>query len=145
MSFRHLLDRIVMDKHEAFIKRWFREVWNEGKVSAIDELMHGGCVAEGLLPDQKHEGIEEFKKFHQLMCSAFSDFNITVDEVISTGKQVNGSWHGRVVHTGIFEGRPATGKQLQIRGTYEVTIVEGKLINGKNEWNYEDVLKQIDT
>jgi predicted ester cyclase len=144
MSFGHLLNRIVMDKNEALIKRWFSEVWNEGKVSAIDELMHTGCVAEGLLPDQKYEGIAEFKKFHNLMCSAFSDFNITVDEVISTGDHVRGSWHGTVMHTGEFQGRAATGKQLQIRGTYEVTIVEGKLVNGKNDWNYEDVLKQID-
>src|SRR5262249_52693226 len=120
------------------------EVWNEGKASAIDELMHNGAVAEGLLPDQRHEGTEEFKKFHELMCSAFSDFNITVDEVISAGDRVTGSWHGTVIHTGTFAGRPATGKRLQIRGTYEVTIVEGKLVNGKNEWNYDDVLKQID-
>jgi predicted ester cyclase len=144
MSFGLLLDTIAMDKNEVIIRRWFSEVWNDGDASVIDELMHPDTVAEGLLPDRKHEGREEFKKFHKSMSSAFSDFQITVDKVVSAGENVKGSWHGTVVHSGVFQGRAATGKRVQIRGTYEVTILEGKLVNGKNRWNYEEVLQQID-
>ncbi|MBV8968731.1 MAG: ester cyclase [Verrucomicrobia bacterium] len=133
-----------MDENEPLIKRWFTEVWNHGDASVIDELMVPSVVADGLLPGQRHEGREEFKKFHQMMCSAFSDFNLTVDDVLTTGPGVTGRWHGTVLHTGVFEGRAPTGRRIQIRGTYEITIVEGKLVNGKNEWNYDEVLQQID-
>ncbi|MBV8214563.1 MAG: ester cyclase [Verrucomicrobia bacterium] len=139
-----LLDTVTVDKNEMLIKRWFSEVWNHGDASVIDELMAPSVVADGLLPGQRHEGREEFKKFHKMMCSAFSDFNLTVDEVVSHGANVKGGWHGTVVHTGVFEGREPTGKRIQIRGTCEVTILEGKLVDGKNEWNYDEVLQQID-
>ena len=144
MSVPDFVRHYRMDENELLIKRWFTEVWNHGDASVIDELMVPSVVADGLLPGQRHEGREEFKKFHQMMCSAFSDFNLTVDDVLTTGPDVRGGWHGTVLHTGVFEGRAPTGRRIQIQGTYEVTIVEGKLVNGKNEWNYDEVLQQID-
>ena len=57
---------------------------------------------------------------------------------------MTGSWHGTVVHSGTFQGRAATGKRLEMRGTFEVTIVEGKIVNGGNRWNYDELLPQID-
>jgi predicted ester cyclase len=79
-----------------------------------------------------------------LLYSTFSDFDLTVDEVVSSGNHVTGSWHATVVHSGTFQGRAATGKRLEMRGTFEATIVDGKIINGSNRWNYEDLLPQID-
>jgi steroid delta-isomerase-like uncharacterized protein len=133
-----------MDQNEAIIRRWFSEVWNKGDASAIDELLAPGSVVDGLIPGQKHEGREEFKEFHKLMFSAFSDFDLTLDELVSSGDHVTGSWHGTVVHSGTFQGRPATGRRLEIRGTFEVTIVDGKIKNGSNQWNYDGLLPQMD-
>jgi SnoaL-like polyketide cyclase len=65
-----------MDQNEAIVRRWFSEVWNKGDASAIDELLAPGSVVDGLIPGQKHEGREEFKEFHKLMFSAFSDFDL---------------------------------------------------------------------
>ena len=140
----HLLHTIVMDKNETIIRRWFSEVWNKGDVSTIDDLLEPSAVVDGLLPDQKHEGREEFKEFHKLLYSTFSDFDLTVDEVVSSGNHVTGSWHGTVVHSGTFQDRTATGKRLEMRGTFEVTIVAGKIVNGSNRWNYDELLPHID-
>jgi predicted ester cyclase len=140
----HLLETIVMDKNETIIRRWFSEVWNKGDVSTIDDLLEPSAVVDGLLPDRKHKGREEFKEFHKSLYSTFSDFDVTVDEVVSSGNHATGSWHGTVVHSGTFQGRAATGKRLEMRGTFEVTIVEGKIVNGSNRWNYDELLPQID-
>jgi SnoaL-like polyketide cyclase len=48
------------------------------------------------------------------------------------------------VHSGTFQDRPATGKRLELRGTFEATIVAGKIANGSNQWNYQELLPQID-
>jgi predicted ester cyclase len=133
-----------MDQNETILRRWFSEVWNKGDTSTIDELLEPGAVISGLLPDQKHVGPEEFKDFHKLLYAAFSDFDFSVDQVVSSGDHVTGSWHGTVVHSGTFEGRAATGKRLELRGTFEGTIVQGRLVNGSNCWNYDELLPQID-
>lgn len=31
--------------HREFIRRWFEEVWNKGRASAIDEMMAAGRIA----------------------------------------------------------------------------------------------------
>ena len=109
-----------MDKNEEIMRRWFSEVWNQGDVSTIDELLDPNAIEPtALLPDQTHNGREKFKEFHRLLYSAFSDFDLTVDEVVSSGDHVTGSWHGTVVHSGTFQGRAATGKRLEMRGTFE--------------------------
>ena len=139
-----LLDTIVMDKNEEIMRRWFSEVWNKGDVSTIDELLDANAIIDGLLPDENHNGRERFKEFHKLLCSAFSEFDLTVDEVVSSGEHVTVSWHGTVVHSGTFQGRAATGKRIEIHGTFEGTIVEGKITTGSNKWNYDELLPQID-
>ena len=133
-----------MDKNEAIVRRWFSEVWNNGDASTIDELLAPGAIVDGLIPGQVHKGPEEFKEFHKLMRSAFSDFDFTLDEVVSSGDRVTGSWHGAVVHSGTFQDRPATGKRLKMRGAFQVTIVDGKMTNGSNQWNHNELLPQID-
>ena len=133
-----------MDKNEEIMRRWFAQVWNQGDVSAIDELLDPDAIVDGLLPDQNHNGRERFKEFHKLLYSAFSDFDLTVDEVVSSGEHVTGSWHGTVVHSGIFQGRSATGKRIKLHGTFEGEIVGGKITSGNNKWNYDELLPQID-
>ena len=133
-----------MDQNETILRRWFSEVWNKGDISTIDELLEPGAVIYGLLPDQKHLGPEEFKEFHKLLYAAFSDFDFSVDQVVSSGDHVTGSWHGTVVHSGTFRGRAATGKRLELRGTFEATIVQGRIVNGSNRWNHDELLPQID-
>jgi len=79
-----------------------------------------------------------------LLYAAFSDFDFSVDQVVSSGDHVTGSWHGTVVHSGTFQGRAATGKRLELRGTFEATIVQGRIVNGSNRWNHDELLPQID-
>ena len=122
-----------MDKNEEIMRRWFSEVWNKGDVSTIDELLDANAMVDGLLPDENHNGRERFKVFHRLLCSALSEFNLTVDEVVSSGHHVTGSWHGTVVHSGTFQNRAATGKRIKIRGTFEGEIVAGKIMSASNK------------
>ena len=133
-----------MDKNEEVMRRWFAEVWNKGDVSTIDELLAPDAIVDGLLPDQNHNGCERFKEFHRLLYSSFSDFDLTVDKVMSSGEHVTGSWHGTVLHSGTFQDRAATGKRIKMYGTFEGTIVGGKITSGTNKWNYDELLPQID-
>jgi hypothetical protein len=68
-----------------------------------------------------------------------------VNSVSSRSDALAAEWSGTAVHTGEFEGRAPTGERVSIHGKYEGTLVDGKLAGGRNEWNYADLLRQIDS
>ena len=47
-----------------FIHRWFEEVWNKKRESAIDEMLDDDVVVYGLGPEDI-VGPENFKAFHR--------------------------------------------------------------------------------
>lgn len=40
----------MADANKAIVRRWFDEVWNQGRVDVIDELMDAYAVFHGLGP-----------------------------------------------------------------------------------------------
>ncbi len=57
------------------IVRWFEEVWNKGWRQAIDEMLPPDCLIHDGSTSLK--GPEEFKKYFDLMRSAFSEIKVT--------------------------------------------------------------------
>jgi hypothetical protein len=52
--------------NKALAKRWFEEVWNQGRESSIDELFHPDGKAYGFPePDSVLIGSEGFKAIHR--------------------------------------------------------------------------------
>ena len=48
-------------ENKALVRRWFEEVWNNGKASAIDEMLDGAAVVHGLGP--RPQTLADFKVF----------------------------------------------------------------------------------
>src|SRR5215217_5502711 len=69
--------------NKAIVYRWFEEVWNKGRVDAIDEMVAEDSVVHGLGGELR--GPSAFKPFHATFRAAFPDLAIVVDEVISEG------------------------------------------------------------
>jgi hypothetical protein len=68
------------------IIRWFEEVWNRGRRQVIDELLSPDCVIHD--GETSIKGPEEFKKYFDLMRSAFSEIKVTPEEAVSEGPLV---------------------------------------------------------
>ncbi len=73
----------------ALTHRWFDEVWNQGRVEAIDEMAAKDAVGHG---QGEHgadiHGLEEFKPFVRSLRAAFPDIKITIDLSIAEGEHV---------------------------------------------------------
>src|SRR5262245_40499679 len=94
--------------NEALVRRWFEQVWNNGRQEAIDELFVSDGVAHGLATDQLH-GPEGFRTFYQQFMGAFPDIQISIDDIISSGDRVAVRFTIRATHHGDHLGVPATG------------------------------------
>jgi steroid delta-isomerase-like uncharacterized protein len=128
-------------ENKALVRRWFEEVWNKGRVQAIDEMMAAGCVIHGLGPDLR--GPDGFKPFHASYRDAFPDVKVTVDDIVSEGSIVATRWSGTGTHRGNGLGFPATGRSANFTGMSFVRIGNGKIVEGWNNFDQLGMLQQL--
>lgn len=128
-------------EHKALVLRWFEEVWNKGRVEAIDEMMAANCVIHGLGPDL--HGPDGFKPFHGSYRDAFPDVKLKVDDIVSEGGLVAARWSGTGTHRGSGLGFPQTGRTVSFTGMSFVRVEKGKIAEGWNNFDQLGMLQQL--
>ena len=73
-----------MSSPDAVVRRWFEEVWNKRRESAIDEMMPADAITHGLGP-QPLRGNTAFKPFFHSFSQAFTDLKVDVLRTVTQG------------------------------------------------------------
>jgi hypothetical protein len=74
----------MSEQNKALARRWFEEVWNQGRESTIDELFHPQGKACGFPdPDSVLVGPEGFKAVHRQFNNAFTNLHIDIHDLIA--------------------------------------------------------------
>jgi steroid delta-isomerase-like uncharacterized protein len=128
-------------ENKTLVQKWFEEVWNKGRASAIDEMLAGGALVHGLGADLSGPG--EFKQFHAAYRNAFPDIALHVDEIVAEGDLVAARWSGSATHTGDGLGVPGTGKPVHLTGMVIVRVEQGKIAEGWNNFDQFGMLQQL--
>ncbi len=128
------------------LNRWFEEVWNQGRESAIDELSFPETVCHGLRDAQgkKVDGMDAFKAFHRQFRGAVSDIHITVEDTVTEGDLSVARCTVRAKHSGEGLGKPPKGNQLQFSGMTMVRLKEGKIAEAWNNYDFTTMLEQME-
>ena len=126
------------------MRRWFQEVWNDGRMETIHELLSPDSVARGQRgAEAEIRGPEEFEKFVREIRGAFPDIKVKVEDVFGAGDKVVLRWSATMTHTGDDLGFPASGRTVRSRGITIATIVDGKIVEGWDNWDQLGMLEQI--
>jgi len=135
----------MSEENKALIERWFEEVWNQGNAKVIDELLAEDGVIHGLADanGQPVRGIEAFHEFHNQFRGAFSNLNISVDDVVAEGDRVVARCSVRGQHTGESLGFAATNAPVQFEGIAIVRIKDGKIVEAWNQFDFLEMNKQL--
>jgi steroid delta-isomerase-like uncharacterized protein len=132
------------DENIQLIRRWFEEVWNEGRMETVHELFSKDGVARGQRGAQGEiRGPEEFVKFVREIRGAFPDIKVKVEDVFGAGDKVVLRWSGTMTHQGDALGLPATGRSVRSTGITIARIVDGKIVEGWDSWDQLGMLEQI--
>ena len=132
-------------KNEELIRRWFEEVWNKGRVEAIDEMFAADGVAHGLSGDKHNpvRGTAAFKSFHQNFRGAFPDIKVTVVDTVTEGDKVAALCEVRATHAGGTLGFAATHKPMEITGITICRIRDGKIAEASNVFDFLSMYRQL--
>jgi len=133
----------MAQENSSLIRRWFEEVWNKGRMEAIDEMASPDAIGHGQAQHDTDIGLKEFRIFATDLRRAFPDFKVTIDRVIEQGDIVVARWTTTMTHKGAFLGFPATGKKVTVSGTSMQRIENGKIVEGWDNWDQLGLLVQI--
>ena len=132
------------DENIQLMRRWFQEVWNEGRIETVHELLSSDSVARGQRGGETEiHGPEEFAKFVREIRGAFPDIKVKVEDVFGAGDKVVLRWSGVMTHTGDGLGMPASGRTVRSGGISIARIVDGKIVEGWDSWDQLGMLEQI--
>ena len=133
-----------MDDLKALARRWFEEVWNQGRAEAIDEMFAEDGIAHGLAQGGGNlRGAEGFKAFHAQFRGAFPDIRITVEDVIQEGDQSAVRFACTGTHRGDHLGVPATGRRVSFTGMSFTRWRNGQIVEGWNNVDFQSVLEEV--
>jgi steroid delta-isomerase-like uncharacterized protein len=136
--------RMSVEKNIELMRRWFKEVWNEGKTETIHELLAPDAVGVGELEDGRPvHGPAEFIPFVNRIRGAFPDVKIQIEDAFGAGDKVVLRWSATMTHRGDHLGMPATGRPVQMTGITIARILDNKIIEGWDNWDQLGMLKQI--
>ena len=129
------------EENKALVRRFVEEFWNEGNMSAADELM--APEARIHLPTGEVVNPHEAKSFAATWRESFPDWHSTFEELVAEGDRVAERWTGRGTHRGELQGIPATGKSVEAPGSVFYRIVDGKIVELWGQLDMMSLMQQL--
>lgn len=135
----------MSEENKALVRRWFEEVWNQGRADAIEEMFAAEGIAHGLADEQggSVRGPDEFKAFHAKFRAAFPDIVVAVEDTVAEGDKVAARCVVRGRHEGDTLGLAASHAAIEITGITIVRIQDGKIVEAWNNFDFMKMYRQI--
>ena len=128
-----------------FVRTWFDEIWNKGRLDAIEELLAEDGIVHGLgEAGGEVSGPAAFRPFVERLRGAFPDIEVKVEQVVDDGELIAARWVATMTHQGDHLGAPASGKRVTVTGMSMTRLRDGKLVEGWNNWDMLSLMQQVD-
>ncbi len=133
----------MVQQNSALIRRWFDEIWNNGRMEAIDEMASPDVIGHGQAQHDIDVGLEQFRAFAIDLRRAFPDMQVSIDQTIEQGDKVVAHWTSTMTHKDAFLGFAPTGRKVTVTGISIQRISNGKIVEGWDNWDQLGLLVQI--
>ena len=134
----------MTETNKALVRRWFKEVWNEGREATIDELFAEGGVAYGLGDGEAEvRGPAQLKPFVRNLRGTLPDLQISIQDIMAEEDKVMVRVSLEGTHSGSGLGVPPSGRRIRVAGIVVIRISKGQFVEGWNSWDQLGLLRQI--
>jgi steroid delta-isomerase-like uncharacterized protein len=137
----------TQEANKALIRRWFEEVWNQGRADSIPKLFAENGIAHGLSDDVQNplRGPAGFLPFHAQFRNAFPNIEVIVEDQVAERDLVATRCTVRGKHTGDALGIAATHSAVDFSGMTITRIADGKIIEAWNNFDFMRMYRQLGT
>jgi steroid delta-isomerase-like uncharacterized protein len=128
--------------NKAISRRFFEDVWNGGKLDAIEHL-----ASENIVLHDRDEGdvrgSEAARGLISTYRNAFPDLRFTIEEQIAEGDKVATLWKAAGTHRGELMGIPPTEKHSITTGVTIDRIADGRIVESTGVWDALGLMQQL--
>ncbi|MFN2202171.1 MAG: ester cyclase [Caldilineaceae bacterium] len=121
-------------ENKAILERFWGEIFNEGDVAVVDELVATEYLNHDLVPGET-PGSEGLKGFVLYLRNAFPDIHFDIEQMVAEDDLVVSRWQSTATHRGEFMGIPPTGISAGLNGMAIHRVENGKIVEAWNNWD----------
>jgi steroid delta-isomerase-like uncharacterized protein len=137
-----LMIRSAAEGAKAIERRIADEVWTQGKLDVIDEVIAPDFV--GFSPtDGEFHGPDGFRTLVERYHSAFSGVEMRIERLVADADWVAANWTARGTHSGELMGIQPTGREATVEGMQFSRIRDGKLVESHGLFDALGMLQQL--
>jgi steroid delta-isomerase-like uncharacterized protein len=133
----------MSEDNKAVVRRFIEEVWNNGNLDAIDELISEDHVDHDPAQADSPGGREGVRAFVQMYRTAYPDTHIELGEMVAEGDLVAGSWTATGTHQGELMGIAPTGRSITVSGMGRDRIRDGRIVESWANYDALGMLAQL--
>ena len=111
---------------EALIRTLIDEVFNQGKLSLLEEIIHPEYQYSS--PDSQLEGISQLGEFIEAFRKSFPDLKLQIDDLFVSDDRSCTAFTLRGTHEEDFMGIPATKKSVEVKGMVMSRFKDNKIV-----------------
>jgi steroid delta-isomerase-like uncharacterized protein len=135
--------RGILERNRQTIVRYFEEVWNQGNLEVLDELLDSGYINHSPGIPNPEPGPNGLKPIVSAIRTAFPDLKYVIQNMVVTENQVAVHVLMTGTHTGDFFGIAPTGKRIRVSQMQIERLEDGKMVE---HWRVTDdfsLMKQV--
>ena len=121
-------------ENSALAYRYVEEVFNQGNLAVIDEIIDPAVVEHNPFPGQA-PGIAGEKQAVSMLRTAFPDLHTTIQDIITEDDKMVIRVTARGTQRGEFMGNPATGGEATMTEIHILRIANGMAVEHWSEVN----------
>jgi predicted ester cyclase len=126
------------EENKEIFRRHIEEIWNRGNLAAADELLHPRAVMP--FTPEVPPGPAGCQAMAGMLRAAFSDFTVSVDDIVAADDLVAARTTISGTHTGDLFGIPPTGKPVRFEEMTVVKIADGRILA---RWSQSDQMTMM--
>jgi steroid delta-isomerase-like uncharacterized protein len=139
-----LLRGAFVAKNADLIRRWFEEVWNQGRAQTIHEMCAKDAVGYGQAQHGADiHGPEQFEQFWRTFRGAFSGIKVEIHDTVEEDDRVVARWTMTMTHTAPFLGLQPMNKTVSVNGMSMQRFKNGQIVAGWDNWDQLGLMVQL--
>lgn len=133
----------MSEENKIISQRFYEQVFNQGNMSAADQLLLVGGVDHNPPGPGFAPGIEGVKQVVMMFRTAFPDLHLTVEDQIAEVDRVVSRITVRGTHQGELLGVPPTGKMVTVGLVDILRLDGGKIVERWGQFDALGMLQQL--
>ena len=125
-------------------RKYLDEVWSQGRLELVDELVAADCVThDPAAPGGEIRGLDGIKELVSMYRNAFPDTEFEINDLILEGNKVAARITASGTQKGALMGIEPTGKRVSVAGTVITHFRDGKQVESWASYDQLGMLQQL--